>query len=246
MTIIIDNKPCVCEPGEYLLEVAARNGITIPSLCHHDGLQGAACCRVCVVEVEIENTRSIVTACVYPVKKECTVYTGSENVIRNRRLVLSMLRSLAPDSDIVARLCSEHEAPEYSRFNENAGGKCILCTLCAEACRSLGTGAIGTAGRGIDKKVTTPYDEPSYPCVCCASCAAVCPTGAIAVAEDEKERRIWNKALRLKTCKSCGAPMGTVFEIMRASNRVDAEQPELCETCRKKAVAKVMAATYGR
>lgn len=248
MTIVIDGKPCVCEPGEYLLEIAKRNGIVIPTLCHHDGLPGQASCRICIVEVETSGRRDIVTACVYPVETECVVFTNSESVSEQRRMILSMLRSLAPESLEIERLCNEYGAPVYDRFissHENA--KCILCGSCTRACESLGTGAIAMAKRGILKTVTTPYSEPSLVCVGCASCAAVCPTGAIEVTEAGGRRRIWNKEFPIVTCKGCGAEMGTMMELWRATKKAGADKsPELCESCRKKAIADVMAATYGR
>ena len=245
MTITIDKKLCDCEPGESILAIASRNGVTIPSLCNHEGLPGQGCCRVCIVEVEINGKRSIVTACVYPVEQECAVFTNSDNISRQRGMILSLLRSFAPDSDEIARLCDEYEAPEIARFAKSAEGKCILCGLCVKACESLGTGAIGTAGRGIGKNVTTPYDEPSAVCVGCASCAEVCPTGAIKVVEGDKERTIWNKTFPIKTCSNCGSKMGTYMEHWRASVKSGAEAPDLCDACRKKAIADVLAATYG-
>ena len=52
MIITIDGKQCSCEKGEFLLQVARRNGIYIPTLCHHEALPGQGCCRVCIVEVD--------------------------------------------------------------------------------------------------------------------------------------------------------------------------------------------------
>ena len=247
MTITINDKPCVCEPGEYILDIAARNGIYIPSLCHHEGLRGQARCRVCIVEVETEGRRSTVTACVYPVERECTIFTESENVKRQRRMVLKLLRAKAPQSGEVARLCEIYGVTETDdRFRRTEDGKCILCALCVEACHSLGTGAIGTSGRGVGKCVATPYDEPSLACVGCASCASVCPTGCIEVGESDGRRTIWNKTFPLVACKNCGAVIGTMQELWRAAQKAGAEDaPELCEMCRKKSISDVMAATYG-
>lgn len=245
MTIIIDGKPCVCEAGEFLLDIAARNGISIPTLCHHEGLPGQGCCRICLVEVETGGRRSIVTACVYPVERECDVFTNSESVSLHRRMVLSMLRASAPESEEVARLCEEYGAPEYERFVNNPGEKCILCGLCVKACESLGTGAIWTMNRGVLKEVSTPYDEPSLVCVGCASCASTCPVGAIDVWQTEKTRTIWSKTFNLKACSKCGNIMGTQFELGRAAVKADADVPDLCEDCRKKKITDVFAATYG-
>jgi len=161
-------------------------------------------------------------------------------------MVLCLLRALAPESVEVARLCKEYGAPDHERLVKEPEGKCILCGLCARACESLGTGAIATVHRGIRKAVATPYGEPSLVCVGCASCAAVCPTGAITVTDGEKERTIWNKTFPLKTCKKCGATMGTYMEHWRAAKKAGADVPELCDTCKKKAITDVMAQAYGR
>ena len=40
MNITINGKICACEKGEFLLAVARRNGILIPTLCHHPALAG--------------------------------------------------------------------------------------------------------------------------------------------------------------------------------------------------------------
>ncbi|MBO4861957.1 MAG: (2Fe-2S)-binding protein, partial [Firmicutes bacterium] len=75
MIVTIDGRVCECEKGEFLLQVAKRNGIDIPTLCHHDGLPGQAACRVCLVEVK-DGARSQVTAsCVFPVDHEVEVFT---------------------------------------------------------------------------------------------------------------------------------------------------------------------------
>jgi NADH dehydrogenase/NADH:ubiquinone oxidoreductase subunit G len=245
MLITIDDKSCVCERGEYLIDIAARNGIVIPTLCHHEGLPGQGCCRVCIVEVETDGRRSIVTACVYPVERECAVFTNSGNISRQRSMILCCLHNLAPESSEIAHLCEKYGAPEYERLTKRAGEKCILCGLCVKACECLGTGAISTVNRGIDKAVTTPYGEPSVVCVGCASCAKVCPTGAIAVTETEKKRKIWNKTFPLRSCKSCGKPIGTSVELKRSAAKSGAEIPVLCEMCRRKAIANVMTSTYG-
>src|SRR5690606_38852203 len=42
-------------PGESLLKVAQRAGVTIPHLCHQDGLRSPGNCRACVVEIEGER-----------------------------------------------------------------------------------------------------------------------------------------------------------------------------------------------
>lgn len=251
MIVTIDGKEVVCEPGELLLSIAERAGISIPALCHHEGFPEQGCCRVCIVEVapyvHSETVRrEIVAACIYPVDRECTVFTDSERIRRNRGIALALLRARAPASDEIGRLCRVYGAPDLKQFTtQSENEKCILCGLCVKACESLGTGAISTVGRGVGKKVSTPYDEPALVCVGCGSCAAVCPTGAIPVTEDNGVRTIWGKKLPLALCKRCGTAFGTMFELYRASEHSGSPPPEFCPECRRKAITDTIADTFG-
>lgn len=135
--ITINGKACTCEKGEFLLEVARRNGFYIPTLCHHPGVAEQGCCRVCLVEV-VENKRSkIVVSCVYPVERPCEVYTDSARVREDRGAVLMLLAARAPESTEIKLLCKQYGAMDGSRFAPIEGEKCIMCGLCARACASL-------------------------------------------------------------------------------------------------------------
>jgi predicted molibdopterin-dependent oxidoreductase YjgC len=77
-------------PGETILDVARRNHIDIPTLCH---LKGAAsptgACRVCVVEVE--GARSLVASCATPAARNMVVHTENARVIEARRMIIQLL-----------------------------------------------------------------------------------------------------------------------------------------------------------
>ncbi|MEG0722508.1 MAG: 2Fe-2S iron-sulfur cluster-binding protein [Lachnospiraceae bacterium] len=245
MEIQINGTPCTCEKGEFLLDVARRNGFYIPTLCHHPGISEQGCCRVCLVEV-VENKRSkIVVSCVYPVEKPCEVYTNSDKVKENRSVVLMLLKARAPESPEIAALCKAYGAIDGSRFQSLQGEKCILCGLCARACQSLGAGAISTVLRGTQKKISTPYDEPSENCIGCLSCAKVCPTNAIDFSENVNTRSIWGREFPLIHCEKCGEVIGTKEELAAAAKKSGEEVDTLCPACRKKSMADVLAHTYG-
>lgn len=245
MIITIDGKKCECEKGEYLLQVARRNGIEIPTLCHHDAIAGQGCCRLCIVEVFERGRGKIVVSCVYPVESECEVFTDNEKVHRQRGMILTLLRSRAPASPEIAALCEKYGAPKIDRFVKVDGSKCVLCGLCAKACGELSVGAISTVNRGVTKEVSTPYYEPSDVCVGCGSCARVCPTNAIEIIETGDSRTIWGRTFPLVRCKKCGKVMGTAEELKMASLRSGIPVSELCDDCRKRSVADVLAETYG-
>jgi predicted molibdopterin-dependent oxidoreductase YjgC len=79
------------EPGETILEVARRNSIDIPTLCHLAGTTPTGACRICVVEVE--KARSLLPACATPAAANMVVHTESPSVVRARRLILQLLLS---------------------------------------------------------------------------------------------------------------------------------------------------------
>ncbi|MBE7005037.1 MAG: 4Fe-4S dicluster domain-containing protein [Ruminococcaceae bacterium] len=245
MTITINGKPCECEKGEFLLQIARRNGFEIPILCHHDAIAGQGCCRLCIVEVVTRGKPQIVVSCVYPVERECEVLTDSEKVRRQRGVILRLLEKRAPDSPEIRALCEKYDAPKIDRFVKVDGGKCVMCGLCAKACAELSVGAISTVNRGVTKEIATPYHEPSSVCVGCGSCASVCPTNAIEIVETEDTRTIWGKTFRLMRCARCGGIIGTKEEVSLAAKRAGEEPDGLCRDCRRLRIADVFAHAYG-
>ena len=244
MIIRIDGKECQCEKGEYILTVARRNGIEIPTLCHHDSLAGQASCRLCIVEVTENGRSKIVVSCVYPIAMECDVETDSATIQKERGLILTLLQKRAPESEEIKALCEKYNAPKIDRLVKVDNEKCVMCGLCAKACAELSVGAISTVNRGVTKEVSTPYHEPSKVCVGCGSCARICPTGAIELVETEDTRTIWGKKFELVKCSRCGAVIGTKEEVAMAAERVGLEKAELCDDCRKKLIADELAAVY--
>lgn len=236
MIIKIDGIKCECEKGEFLLQIAKRNNIYIPTLCHHDGLPGQAACRVCLVEVIDNGRHQIAASCVFPVDHEIEVLTNSKKVQEERGMVLALLKLRAPNSEVIAKMCEEYNAPKIARFKPVVNGdKCILCGLCKRACHSLGNGAIETLMRGTQKYVGTPYDEPSKDCIGCGSCASVCPTQAIEMKDENGVRTIWGSKFNLVYCSECGKLIGTE-EYLKAMGIKE----HLCEDCKGRATVKLV------
>ena len=245
ITLTIDGVTCTCEKGEYLYDVAKRNGIHIPTLCRHDGFEDhRACCRICIVEVEQRGRTKIVTSCVYPVEGECEVRTNTERIKEERAVLYALLGHRAPEADLIGEMSSGLDMGGFERLVSIDNEKCILCGLCVQACDSLGTGAISTVERGTDKRVATPYDNPSEFCVGCASCANVCPTGAIEYTETDTVRTIWHRDFELAHCEKCGRVMGTVAAVEHAAAEAGLDVPCVCDECRKRALADEMMQTY--
>ena len=244
ITITIDGRECTCEKGEYIFDVAKRNGIFIPTLCRHDAFEDhRACCRICIVEVITRGRSKIVTSCVYPIDGPCEVLTNSERIREDRAVLYGLLGHRAPAAESMRLMANTLDVDGTDRLVTIDNEKCILCGLCVQACDSLGTGAISTVNRGVDKKVSTPYDKPSAFCVGCLSCANVCPTGAIEYSETETTRTIWNREFELVFCKECGKVMGTRESVAHAVGE-NMELPQMCDECRKRTLADEMMRTY--
>ena len=246
ITITIDGKICECEAGEYLLDVARRNKVTIPSLCgSKSSLRGRGCCRVCIVEVIEKGRSKVVASCIYPIEGECEVSTNSERIVQQRAMIFALLNRLAPDAKIITSMAKAFKAPDLERLEPNAeGGTCILCGLCVEACDALGTGAIAAMRRGIDKEIDTAYSAPASACIGCKSCANVCPTDTIAVDEDDARLIIWDQSFELAHCEVCGEVLGTVASLEHAAKIADVEPVYLCFEHRRVRTADALAKTY--
>lgn len=240
MNITIDGTAYDCTKGEYLLEVARRNNIYIPTLCHHEGLGSLGACRVCIVELIKGGRSSIVVSCVYPIEQDgLEVLTASDKVKEQRGIILTLLSRLAPNAKVIKQMAS-FAGVDLPRLSDKPGGDtCILCGRCTTACELVGSGAIAKVNRGTIKAIDTPYDEPSDECIGCVSCAHVCPTDSIPYTETEGGVTIWGRIFEPLRCDVCGTRISTDELIAQAKTKSMGKEPESlqCLSCRKAAVA---------
>lgn len=178
MKATINGQEYMFETGETILQLARRNGIFIPSLCHFKPLEHKpATCRVCLVEVEDTKGRQIVAACETPLTDGMSVDTISSRVRDMQRMQVEMIFA---DHDQECVSCSRHgdcelqdlgEAVGLKRnrfthklnlssqnrtFDDSATGmtrdmtKCIRCLRCVEVCRQIqGVAALTVDGMGL-------------------------------------------------------------------------------------------------
>lgn len=237
MRLTIDGRRVEARNGEYLLAVARREGIEIPTLCHHEAVEPAGACRLCMVEVtrpQWNGWSKLVTACLYPAEDGLIVKTGTERVMKTRREVLELLLARSPRAEAVRRLAARYGITEPKYSVDEDGDNCILCDICTRVCGTLVTGAISRVNRGVAKKVATPFDEASDVCIGCLSCARSCPTDAIVFSEGGLKRTIWGKTFELVPCTLCGAPTVTAEQArwMAAKKGVAEEDFYVCDACK--------------
>jgi NADH dehydrogenase/NADH:ubiquinone oxidoreductase subunit G len=241
LNVIINGMDCKAEKGEFLLDIAQRNGIVIPHLCHHEFLRGQAACRLCIAEVRENGRKKIVTSCIYPVMKDLQAETETEEIREMRKVLIGLLAAEVPENAAIANLAEEYGSGDVTRFTKDYGNHCILCGLCVKACAELGCNAIATVNRGITKKVSTPYDEPPTVCIGCGSCAYVCPTECIKIDEQSGIRTIWNKEFELMRCICCGRYFMTKAEqeyLRQKCGNSQGELEMLCKNCKQAEMAK--------
>jgi len=177
ITFKLNGKEVQGEEGQYILQVAEKYGVEIPTLCHHKALEPAGMCRLCTVLVSHGRWSRFVTACNYPIWKGMEVQTDTEEVHEGRKLIVELLLTRCPDVPIVKDLAAQYgiEEPRFRKLDDT----CILCGLCTRICDRMGNSAIGMIGRGVDMQVETPFHTHSEVCLACGACVAVCPTGHI-------------------------------------------------------------------
>jgi heterodisulfide reductase subunit A len=188
LKVIIDGRDLKATKGMTILGVAQGAGIKIPTLCHHQALSPVGSCRLCIVEVLRGKRSRLVTSCNYPIEETIEVKTDSSKVKKIRKILLEMLLARCPEVEIIQQLARDHQI-EKPRFKKSKNDRCILCGLCVRICQErMGVSAINFVGRGVRRKVSTPFDTHSDVCQSCGACAFICPTGAINLEQITKHK----------------------------------------------------------
>jgi len=226
-TLRINGADVAGTDGQTILEVAAENGIEIPTMCHLEGLTDTGSCRLCVVEIAGSN--KLAPACVTAVAEGMEVTTNSEGLLAYRRTITEMLflernhvcavcvaNNHCELQDLADGLHVDHF--ELPVINPTVGidashpffaidhNRCIMCVRCVRVCEEVaGARTWGVMGSGLEERVVTDMGTPwgeSTTCTSCGKCVQVCPTGALfekgrSIAEGSKGRRPFLPYLRV-------------------------------------------------
>jgi NADH dehydrogenase/NADH:ubiquinone oxidoreductase subunit G len=208
--IVLNGKSIKVEEEISVLEISRREGITIPTLCYHEALGPYGACRLCIVEAEGPFIRrSLMTSCNLIVSNGLKIETESNLVMKSRKVIFELLIARCPDSSLLRKMAEKYGV--YStRFKNDRIDDCVRCGLCVRVCRDkIGLSAITFAYRGQNRSVTAEFGDLSDLCIGCASCANICPTGAIRVTDRGSIRTVslWDNIisrLELMKCEGCG------------------------------------------
>ncbi len=89
--ITINNQEFEATKGESIYDVAKRNNISIPTLCHDERLEPYSSCYVCVVE--IDGMKNLQPSCSTRVMEGMKIHTENDRVKRARKTALDLLMS---------------------------------------------------------------------------------------------------------------------------------------------------------
>lgn len=227
--ITINGNDFAFEPGETILEVARRNSIDIPTLCHLKGAIPTGACRVCVVEVE--GARSLMASCATPAANKMVVRTESKVVVENRRLIIQLLLSSGNHNCAVRG----SDDKDWTRFQLNVqkdDGSAQLCPVWGDcrlqdlAYRYQVSGDIFPAsGTRYPLEDVNPFVVRDFSrCILCGRCVQACNdvqvNNAISFGYRGAETKIvasGDRPLKDSDCVFCGeciqvCPVGALVE----------------------------------
>jgi [NiFe] hydrogenase diaphorase moiety small subunit len=197
----IDGKEISASEGETLIDVAADNGVYIPSLCYMRGRPCLGTCRVCSVVVN----GSIMPACTVRISGDMVVEVAKPEVADMRKALVEAnfsegnhncpsceksgrceLQAVAYEVEMVVSRFPyrfpERERDQAARLIFLERDRCIFCQRCVEFVRDRETGRkiFSIHGRGTHARIDIDVElADRMPPEQAREAAEMCPVGCI-------------------------------------------------------------------
>ena len=234
MIAYINDKPYTFEKGETMLNFIRRNfgQNYIPTLCDAPNLDPFGSCRVCSIDVALEEKGKTKTmaSCHSPISEGMFLYTHSEGIQKLRKNIIELVLTDHPLDCLTCEVNGNCELQDVAaevgirevRYPAGANhldrkkdlshpymtsdlSKCINCYRCVRACDEVqGEFVLNMAGRGFDSHIVKGADKSfmESDCVSCGACSQACPTSAISDVFQSKSL-IADEKIRT-VCTYCG------------------------------------------
>jgi NADH dehydrogenase/NADH:ubiquinone oxidoreductase subunit G len=250
MKLTIDGRAVTLEGPATLLEAARANGIFIPSLCDHPGLDPYAACRICLVEVK--GRRGYIPACSTAAEEGMEVVTSTPDLLALRRGILELILAEHPHACLI---CSEKPSCDDHKSTIRKTGEVTGCVLCPANGRCELQKVVDAMGLSLvpfpshrrpgEVRRDDPFiDRDNSLCILCGRCVRVCQEvrgasiltfvsrGSATVIGTALDRRLLDSG-----CQFCGAcvdvcPTGSLTErAARYDRPAEHEAKVVCPLC---------------
>jgi len=184
ITVNINGIECKAKEGEFILNIARRNGIYIPALCYLSECSPTLACRLCLVEADGKRVYS----CNAKAKDGMQIITDNEEIARERRSIMEVYDVNHPlqcgvcdqsgecelqnntlymqvDSQSYAIADCDRSPKKWGLINYDPA-LCIVCERCVTVCKDMiGDSALKTVKRGgepLDKGYKESMPKDAY------------------------------------------------------------------------------------
>ncbi len=207
----IDGEAFPMVEGETMLSFIRRykEKELVPTLCDAPNLDPYGSCRLCSVEVALDENGPVKTmaSCHAPVAEGQYIYTNSETIQELRKNIIELVLTDHPldcltcevngncelqtvAAQVGIREVRYPEGENHLHYEKDLShpymtsdlSKCINCYRCVRACDEVqGEFVLSMSGRGFDSHIIKGLDESfmASDCVSCGACSQACPTSAI-------------------------------------------------------------------
>ncbi len=242
VSITLNGRVVVAQPGELLIEAAEHAGVFIPRFCYHPRMEPVGVCRMCLVEVEGPRGSTLQPSCFVRVNDGMVVNTDSDKAKKAQDGVLEFLLANHPldcpvcDKGGECPLQDQTLAygPGESRFIEEKRHfvkpveigplvlldreRCIQCSRCTRfAAQVAGDAQIDFAGRGDLIEVATSPTQP-FDSIFSGNTVQICPVGALTARPYRFSARPWDLSQVESTCTTCA--VGCRVAVQSSGNRL--------------------------